>query len=130
MSSISPTLSHILVLTLYQGVDMKDIQIVIQWRLTCDLKTLWQRIGRAVRDLSLTGMAIVFVEAKYFDETRARREAARKKPATRVAGMKRPAPAPSSSSREDIPTPPPSKRPRRAAANAPKRYKHNDEVAL
>lgn len=72
-----------------QGVDMKDIRIVIQWRLTCELKTLWQRIGRAVRELSLNGTAIVFVEAKYFDENRARREASRKKPAARVAGTKR-----------------------------------------
>ncbi|VDB82893.1 unnamed protein product [Peniophora sp. CBMAI 1063] len=40
---------------------------------------------------------------------------------------KRAAPAPSSPSEDEVSTPPPSKRPRRAAAGAPKRYKHNDE---
>ena len=36
--------------------------------MTCDLNTLWQRFGRAVRDLSQRGVAIFIVEPKYFDE--------------------------------------------------------------
>ena len=44
------------------------IHLVVQWRMTCDLNTLWQRFGRAVRDLSQRGVAIFIVEPKYFDE--------------------------------------------------------------
>ncbi|EPS96960.1 hypothetical protein FOMPIDRAFT_1094615, partial [Fomitopsis schrenkii] len=50
-----------------QGIDVRNIRVVVQWRLTCDLNTLWQRFGRAARDPSLDAIAILFVEAKYFD---------------------------------------------------------------
>ncbi|KZT63655.1 hypothetical protein DAEQUDRAFT_639035, partial [Daedalea quercina L-15889] len=53
-----------------QGIDVKAIRLVVQWRMTCDLNTLWQRFGRAVRDLSQDGVAIFLVESKYFDETK------------------------------------------------------------
>lgn len=36
--------------------------------MTCDLNTLWQRFGRAARGTGTIGIAILFVEAKYFDE--------------------------------------------------------------
>lgn len=41
------------------------------------MTTLWQRLGRAVRDRRLEGIGLVFVEAKYFDEERERAESAK-----------------------------------------------------
>lgn len=50
-------------------MDVPDICLLGEWRLAnCGMTTLWQRIGRAARDRSLDATAIVFVEAKYFDE--------------------------------------------------------------
>ncbi|KAJ7471217.1 hypothetical protein B0H11DRAFT_2040911 [Mycena galericulata] len=34
-----------------QGLDLPDVLLIIQWRSTCDMCTLWQRIGRAARAL-------------------------------------------------------------------------------
>lgn len=53
-----------------QGVDISDIEIVVQWRATCNLDTLWQRFGRAARGVGRSGIAIFLVEAKYFDEVK------------------------------------------------------------
>ncbi|EPT02385.1 hypothetical protein FOMPIDRAFT_1096277, partial [Fomitopsis schrenkii] len=50
-----------------QGVNVKNIRVVVQWRLSSDLNTLWQRFGRAARDPLLWGLAILLVEARYFD---------------------------------------------------------------
>ncbi|KAH9929411.1 P-loop containing nucleoside triphosphate hydrolase protein [Fomitopsis serialis] len=36
------------------GVNVADVRIVVQWRMPRDLNTLWQRFGRAARDLTLT----------------------------------------------------------------------------
>lgn len=49
---------------------MPDIELVIQWRLKCDMCTLWQRLGRAARDRLLQGTAIVFVDKTHFDSER------------------------------------------------------------
>ncbi|KAF8976569.1 P-loop containing nucleoside triphosphate hydrolase protein, partial [Cyathus striatus] len=32
------------------GMDLPDIGLVVQWRATCSLTTLWQRIGRAAHN--------------------------------------------------------------------------------
>ena len=48
-------------------MDLPDVELIIQWKATCDLCTLWQRFGRAVRDLRLQGKALFLVESKYFD---------------------------------------------------------------
>ncbi|KAI5980764.1 P-loop containing nucleoside triphosphate hydrolase protein [Pisolithus albus] len=61
------------------GMDVADIQLIIQWRATCRLETLWQRFGRAVRNRELTGMAVLFAEKDYFDENRALRAARKEK---------------------------------------------------
>ncbi|KAJ3555330.1 hypothetical protein NM688_g2638 [Phlebia brevispora] len=53
------------------GVDMRDIEIVVQWRTTCTLDALWQRFGRAARDPSLEAIVVLFVEARYFDDAKA-----------------------------------------------------------
>lgn len=47
---------------------MALIELVVQWRVTCNLNTLWQCFGHAVRDLLRDGVAILLAEAKYFDE--------------------------------------------------------------
>lgn len=49
------------------GLDLRDIDLVIQWRVTCDPCTMWQRFGRAGRDDTRTATAILFAESKYFD---------------------------------------------------------------
>jgi len=46
---------------------MPDIRFVGQWCATCLLATLWQRFGRAARDMSLVDVAVLFCERKYFD---------------------------------------------------------------
>ncbi|KAG2743118.1 P-loop containing nucleoside triphosphate hydrolase protein [Suillus brevipes Sb2] len=57
------------------GIDISDIRIVIQWRATwCSLSTIWQRFGRAVRNMSLEGTAILFAEKEYFDVYKAEKE--------------------------------------------------------
>lgn len=45
--------------------------------MTCKMTTLWQRLGRAVRDHLLEGIGLVFVVAKYFDEERDKADQAR-----------------------------------------------------
>jgi superfamily II DNA/RNA helicase len=32
---------------IWQGLDLPDVKIVMQWKLRCTMCTLWQRIGRA-----------------------------------------------------------------------------------
>ncbi|KAJ7078050.1 P-loop containing nucleoside triphosphate hydrolase protein [Mycena belliarum] len=57
------------------GLDLPDVLLVIQWRSTCDMCTLWQRIGRAARALRLTATGLFFVEPKRFDANIAKAEA-------------------------------------------------------
>ncbi|OBZ72546.1 putative Werner syndrome ATP-dependent helicase 1 [Grifola frondosa] len=72
------------------GVDIPDIKIVVQWRVTCDLNTLWQRFGRAVRRPDLFGTAVLFAEGKYFDdEKEKKKESAAKAAAKKQGSMKR-----------------------------------------
>ncbi|KAG1736671.1 P-loop containing nucleoside triphosphate hydrolase protein [Suillus paluster] len=53
-----------------QGMDVPDIMLIIQWRASCKLSTLWQWFGRAVRDQSLLGTALLFAEKEHFDDER------------------------------------------------------------
>lgn len=57
--------------SLSQGLDIPDIQLVIQWRATCKLPMLWQHFDRAVRNKTLTGTALLLAEKEYFDDERA-----------------------------------------------------------
>jgi superfamily II DNA helicase RecQ len=74
-------------------MDLPDIRIVVQWKATCDLCTLWQRFGRAARGPGQEATAILFVEKKDTDEERVLKAArtaqrlAKKKEA--VTGQKR-----------------------------------------
>ncbi|KAG1867739.1 hypothetical protein F4604DRAFT_1584971 [Suillus subluteus] len=71
-------------LTATQGIDISDICIVIQWRATwCSLATIWQRFGRAVRNISLEGTAILFAEKEYFDVYKTEKEKRRVEQAKR-----------------------------------------------
>lgn len=45
------------------------------------MNTLWQRFGRAARDPSLDAVAILFVEAKYFDDEKEKKTRAQKRKA-------------------------------------------------
>jgi len=58
----------------FQGLDISDIKLVIQWRATCKLTTLWQRFGRAARNKDLEGTAILFAEKDHFDDERAAKQ--------------------------------------------------------
>jgi hypothetical protein len=51
-------------------MDLPDIQVVVQWRASCNLMTLWQRLGRGTRDRTYTAVAIFLVEKEHFDEER------------------------------------------------------------
>ncbi|KAI0331424.1 P-loop containing nucleoside triphosphate hydrolase protein, partial [Cubamyces sp. BRFM 1775] len=53
------------------GVDIPDVEVVVQWRVSCDMNSLWQRFGRAARGPGTKAVAILFAESKFFDEDRA-----------------------------------------------------------
>ncbi|KAF8196223.1 hypothetical protein K438DRAFT_1967940 [Mycena galopus ATCC 62051] len=57
------------------GLDLPDILLVIQWQSTCNMCTLWQRLGRAARALHLTAMGLFLVEPKRFNTNIAKAEA-------------------------------------------------------
>ncbi|KAJ7179864.1 P-loop containing nucleoside triphosphate hydrolase protein [Mycena crocata] len=68
------------------GLDLPDILLVIQWRSTCDMCTLWQRLGRAGRALNLVATGLFLVEPKRFDANIAKAEA---RAAQRAAASKK-----------------------------------------
>jgi hypothetical protein len=75
---------------IWKGVDLPDIELIIQWKATCDLCMLWQRFGRCACKLSLTGRALFLVELKFFDAKRELRvvaaQARKRKGAEKAAG--------------------------------------------
>ncbi|KAF5338863.1 hypothetical protein D9758_015559 [Tetrapyrgos nigripes] len=56
------------------GIDLPDIQIVVQYRATCDFNTLWQRFGRAGRGPDSSAIAVFLVEKTFFDADRLRKQ--------------------------------------------------------
>ena len=52
-------------------MDLPDIEIVVQWKATCDLCTLWQHFGHVARGQGKEGVAILLVEKKDTKEERA-----------------------------------------------------------
>ena len=50
-------------------MDLPDIKLVVIYEAKCDLPTLWQRFGRAMRDLNLLETAILYVEGRHIKET-------------------------------------------------------------
>ena len=67
MVSICEPYWDVCCLTYLQGIDLKDIDLVIQWKVTCDPCMLWQRFGRGARDKDLQATALLFVESKDLD---------------------------------------------------------------
>lgn len=59
---------HMKLTGLIQGIDIPDVEIVVQWKVPIDLNTLMQRFGRAARNTSLTGVAVLIAEPRYFYE--------------------------------------------------------------
>lgn len=49
-------------------MDLPDIRIVVQWRPTCGLSTLFQRFGRAARGRGQSGVGILLVDKKDLDD--------------------------------------------------------------
>jgi hypothetical protein len=45
-------------------MDVGDVEVVVQYKATCDLNTLWQCFGRAARSSSGRGVGILLVEKK------------------------------------------------------------------
>ncbi|KAF8971523.1 P-loop containing nucleoside triphosphate hydrolase protein, partial [Flammula alnicola] len=48
------------------GLDIPDVQIIVQWKVPKDLNTLMQRFGRGGRNFSLEATAILIAEPKWF----------------------------------------------------------------
>ena len=67
-------------------MDLPDIYIVVQWRATCTVSTLWQRFGRAGRDRALDTTAILLAEKEFFDEEKEKKGARQQ---ARLARQKR-----------------------------------------
>ncbi|KAF8168693.1 P-loop containing nucleoside triphosphate hydrolase protein [Pholiota molesta] len=71
------------------GMDIANIETVVQWKATCDLCTLWQRFGRCARGAGLRGTAILLVEKKDTAEERQTKalHAAKRKEKTMKEGV-------------------------------------------
>ena len=71
-------------------MDVPNVTFVGQWRVTCNMDTLWQRFGRVARGFGTEGVAILFAEDKYFDDAKekARQTEAAKKKAQEVKAKK------------------------------------------
>ncbi|KAJ3565032.1 hypothetical protein NP233_g7904 [Leucocoprinus birnbaumii] len=52
------------------GLDLSDVDIVVQYKATCTFCSLWQRFGRAARGPGKCGVAILLVEKKDLAEAR------------------------------------------------------------
>ncbi|TBU23213.1 P-loop containing nucleoside triphosphate hydrolase protein, partial [Dichomitus squalens] len=44
------------------GVDISDIEVIVQWRVTCPMNALWQRFGRAARGAGKEAIAVLLAE--------------------------------------------------------------------
>ncbi|QRV87678.1 Helicase conserved C-terminal domain [Ceratobasidium sp. AG-Ba] len=81
------------------GIDIPDIELVVQFQLPIRFCTLFQRFGRCARSVALVAIAILIVESKYFDDTKKRlgeqaakrqeREAAKKRKANESRRLKK-----------------------------------------
>ncbi|KAG2158700.1 uncharacterized protein EDB93DRAFT_1040376, partial [Suillus bovinus] len=58
-----------------QGLDLRDIALVIQWKYTSSLCTLWQCLGRAAQDISTEVTGIYLVEPQYIDHQKEKTQA-------------------------------------------------------
>lgn len=56
-----------------QGLDLSDIELIVQWKVPTSMNTLWQRFGRAARGYGRFAFAILIAEKEHFDEERERK---------------------------------------------------------
>ncbi|KDQ31886.1 hypothetical protein PLEOSDRAFT_1028795, partial [Pleurotus ostreatus PC15] len=75
------------------GLDLPNIKVVIQWKTTASLCSIWQRIGRAARGDGSTAKAVVFVEKKYLDVNRQKKDEKATQRLVKAATKKRKAPS-------------------------------------
>lgn len=54
----------------WKGIDVQGVKVIVQYKATCDLCTLWQRFGRAARGADEEAIAILLVEKKDTEEDR------------------------------------------------------------
>ncbi|KAJ3828650.1 P-loop containing nucleoside triphosphate hydrolase protein [Lentinula raphanica] len=52
------------------GIDIPDVYVVVQYGVPVSLSAWYQRLGRAVRDLTLDGCAILLAEPSNFDDAK------------------------------------------------------------
>ncbi|THU91013.1 hypothetical protein K435DRAFT_595397, partial [Dendrothele bispora CBS 962.96] len=52
------------------GIDLLDIEIVVQYQATCDFNMLWQWFGRAGQGTSTSATVVFLVGKSHFDEVR------------------------------------------------------------
>ncbi|KAI1783376.1 P-loop containing nucleoside triphosphate hydrolase protein [Ganoderma leucocontextum] len=78
------------------GVDISDIEIIVQWRVMCSMNAMWQRFGCAARGIGREAIAILLAEPKYFDDEKAlaaahaeKKEVAAKRRAEKREAVKR-----------------------------------------
>ncbi|KAG5219404.1 P-loop containing nucleoside triphosphate hydrolase protein [Salix suchowensis] len=63
----------------HQGMDLADIAVIVQFKSTCDLNSLFQRFGRAARGCDQSAVAILLVDKKDTDESRMKSQRAAQK---------------------------------------------------
>ncbi|KAH9919666.1 P-loop containing nucleoside triphosphate hydrolase protein [Amylocystis lapponica] len=56
------------------GLDLPNIQLIIQWKAPSNMNTLWQRFGCAARADGVHGVAILIVEKTYFDNKKEKKD--------------------------------------------------------
>ncbi|KAF8054648.1 hypothetical protein FPV67DRAFT_1460618 [Lyophyllum atratum] len=73
---------------LMNGMDLPDIEIVIQWKATCDLCTLWQRFGQAGVEGTARASGSCWWKKKHLDEERVAKAGRAAKRTKKGAGTK------------------------------------------
>jgi superfamily II DNA/RNA helicase len=66
-------------------MDVPNVELVVQWKATCTLSTLWQRFGRGGQNPALEATAVFLVEKEHFDEIRKKKEETKKRKAAKAA---------------------------------------------
>ncbi|KAF9220080.1 hypothetical protein BS17DRAFT_682785, partial [Gyrodon lividus] len=64
------------------GMDVPDIVLILQWRATYKLATLWQHFGHAAQNKEITGTVLLLMEKDHFDDEQAAKAARKAKRAT------------------------------------------------
>ena len=60
-------------------MDVLDVQLVVQWRATCTLSTMWQWFSHGGCDKSLEVTTVFLVEKDHFDETQQKKAEMKKR---------------------------------------------------